>query len=201
MGAFDRRRVAGVGVRDARRRPARGQPVEVGLPTRAQAAAGQPDVTRLPRRRTSSSRCWSEHLGSLRACGSSAGSSSRARARSRRRPRRSRSIGPAAPPPGSRAAYVVGADGVRSRGARQLGIASEGDGAARGTARGAVPRPALGARWRPPLRHLLPRRRGRSFIPAASRPLGVRHGPGRRGRRRRRAVARPARAVDPRRSR
>ena len=194
-GAFDRRRVAGMGVRDARRRGSRRG--RGGGPTDARAgAARQPDRRPRASPRTSSSRCSRSTSARSRASGSSAVSSSshwsaRATAatcsRSSARATRRR----------VRARYVIGADGVRSSVREELGIATEGDGRSRERARGRVPRARSGSSFASTATaSTSSRRRGRSFIPAgkpdrwvfamnwdstAERRRGADHGAGRRG--------------------
>ena len=73
-----------------------------------------------------------------------------------------------------RARYVIGADGVRSSVREALGIAVRGRRERRGTPRGRVPGPGLGARPRAPLRHLLPRRWPQLPSRRQAGPLGVR---------------------------
>ena len=157
----------------ARRSPTaqRGRPWRSACRRASRPLLVSPTSPALPSARTSSSRCWrstSAPLESVR---------SRARASSSSRWSGVSDGGhvltlaaPGAAPPRPRQVR----DRRRRRPQQRAGGARNPVGAAssaRGTPRGAVPRPALGARPRAPLRHLLPHRRTEgSFIPAGASP-------------------------------
>ena len=170
VGAFDRRRVAGMGLLDARRRGSR--PRGGGGPADARAgAARQPDLPRVPcpgRARAASGgapRLDRERGARARRRARRAGARERRRPRAHaRRPRHAAPLRPRQVRDRRRRRAQQRAGGVRDPVRRRRERC--------GAPRGRVPWPGLGARPRAPLRHLLPRRAAAASFPPASRTAG-----------------------------